>query len=124
MQMLTGGGMLIVVGMVSGELGDFSLESVTILSALSVVYLVIFGSLIAFSSYIWLLKVSTPARVSTYAFVNPVIALTLGWMFAGEELNARILIASLMTVIAVALIVGGKVGGKGKHVPPASQASR
>lgn len=108
MQMFSGGAALLLIGILTGELADVSPGQISILSVLSVAYLVIFGSLIAFSSYIWLLKVSAPARVSTYAFVNPVIALFLGWVFAGEELNARILVASLLTVVAVAMIVGGK----------------
>ena len=120
MQMLSGGILLLAVGILSGELNDFSLESVSLLSLVSVAYLVIFGSLVAFSSYIWLLKVSTPARVSTNAFVNPIIALMLGWMFAGEELNARILVASLLTVVAVALIMGGQYGGQRKKPLPLS----
>jgi drug/metabolite transporter (DMT)-like permease len=111
--------MLIIVSVISGELKVFSINAVTILSLGAVAYLIVFGSLIAFSSYIWLLKVSTPARVSTYAFVNPLIALMLGWMFAGEALNARILIASLLTVVAVALIVGGKYW-QGKAKPPST----
>lgn len=108
MQMLSGGVLLLLMGILTGELADVSPGQISFLSVLSVAYLVIFGSLIAFSSYIWLLKVSAPARVSTYAFVNPIIALFLGWVFAGEELNARILVASVLTVAAVAMIVGGK----------------
>lgn len=120
MQMLSGGLLLLVVGVGSGELTSFSLGSVTIRSILAVAYLVVFGSMVAFSSYIWLLKVSTPARVSTYAFVNPLIALVLGWLFAGEELNARVIVASLLTVVAVALIVRGKYRGTRKELPPTS----
>lgn len=120
MQMASGGVLLLVVGMMSGELTSFSPGSVTLKSMLAVAYLVVFGSLIAFSSYIWLLKVSTPARVSTYAFVNPLIALVLGWLFAGEDLNARVLVASVLTIVAVALIVGSKYRGTRKELPPTS----
>ena len=120
MQMASGGVLLMLVGVISGELSSFAPGSVTLKSILAVAYLIVFGSLIAFSSYIWLLKVSTPARVSTYAFVNPLIALVLGWLFAGEELSARVLVASVLTVVAVALIVGGKYRGTQKKLPPTS----
>ena len=120
MQMLAGGIVLLGVGFVTGEAREISFEAISIVSVVSVGYLVIFGSLIAFSSYIWLLKVSAPARVSTYAFVNPMIALILGWMFAGEDLNMRILVASTLTVVAVGLIVGGRYRSGTKQPPPNS----
>ena len=120
MQMLSGGILLLVVSAVSGELTSFSVGSVTVKSILAVGYLVVFGSMVAFSSYIWLLKVSTPARVSTNAFVNPLLALVLGWLFAGEELNARVMVASVLTIVAVALIVRGKYRGTRKKLPPTS----
>lgn len=68
------------------------------------VFLITFGSVIAFSAYVWLLKVSTPAKVSTYAYVNPVVALLLGWAIAGESLSVRTLVASAIIISAVALI--------------------
>ena len=71
----------------------------------ALLYLLIFGSLVGFTAYVWLLRVSTPARVSTYAYVNPVIAVVLGWTFGGEELNARMLIAAAVIVAGVVLIV-------------------
>jgi drug/metabolite transporter (DMT)-like permease len=64
----------------------------------------VFGSLVAFSAYVWLLRVSTPARVSTYAYVNPVVAVLLGWAFAEEALTLRMLIAAAVIVSGVALI--------------------
>ncbi len=63
-----------------------------------------FGSIIAFSAYIWLLRVSTPTRVSTYAYVNPVVAVLLGWALAGEALTVRMIIAAAVIVSGVALI--------------------
>jgi drug/metabolite transporter (DMT)-like permease len=67
-------------------------------------YLVFFGSIVAFTAYVWLLRVSTPARVSTYAYINPVVAVFLGWGFAGEALTTRMLIAAAVIVSGVALI--------------------
>ena len=73
-------------------------------SALGLLYLIVLGSIVAFSAYIWLLRVSTPSRVSTYAYVNPVVAVFLGWALAGEALTARMLVAATVIVSGVALI--------------------
>jgi drug/metabolite transporter (DMT)-like permease len=67
-------------------------------------YLIVFGAIVGYSAYIWLLRVTTPARVSTYAYVNPVVAVVLGWALAGEELTARMGVAALVIVAGVALI--------------------
>ena len=85
------------------------------LSALG--YLVVFGSLIGFTAYVWLLKVSTPARVSTYAFVNPVVAVFLGWMLAGEELSLRVLVAAAVIIVAVMLITLNQTTRSSRTVP-------
>jgi drug/metabolite transporter (DMT)-like permease len=66
--------------------------------------LIVFGSIVAFTAYAWLLRVSTPARVSTYAYVNPIVAVLLGWTFAGEPLTARMIVAAVVIVSGVALI--------------------
>jgi len=77
---------------------------VSLRSLLGFLYLIVFGSILAFSAYIWLLQVSTPARVSTYAYVNPVVAVLLGWAFANEALTPRMLVAAAVIVSGVALI--------------------
>ena len=104
MEMLCGGAGLLLVGLVSGELAAFHPSAVTLRSALAVLYLIVFGSLIAFSAFVWLLGVSTPARVSTYAYVNPVVAVLLGWALAGEPLTVRTLAAAAVIVAGVVLI--------------------
>jgi drug/metabolite transporter (DMT)-like permease len=104
MEMLCGGAGLLVVALVSGELGAFNPAAVTLRSALAVLYLIVFGSLIAFSAFVWLLRVSTPARVSTYAYVNPAVAVLLGWALAGEPLSVRTLAAAAVIVAGVVLI--------------------
>jgi len=78
---------------------------VSVRSALSIIYLSIFGSVIAFSAYLYLLRQTTPARVSTYAFANPLVALLLGWLLLGESLSLRSLIAAICILAAVALIL-------------------
>ena len=104
MQMLAGGAALLVLSVMLGEPWAFDTETVSLRSALGLLYLVVFGSIVAFSAYIWLLRVSTPARVSTYAYVNPVIAVLLGWALAGEALTVRMVIAAAVIVSGVALI--------------------
>jgi drug/metabolite transporter (DMT)-like permease len=104
MQMLAGGAVLFFVSIVLGEPWAFDLADVSLRSALGLLYLIVLGSIVAFSAYIWLLRVSTPSRVSTYAYVNPVVAVFLGWALAGEALTARMLVAATVIVSGVALI--------------------
>ena len=104
MEMLMGGGLMLVIGLLLGQGAQIRLENVTLLSVAALGYLVIFGSLLGFTAYVWLLTVTTPARVATYAFVNPVVAVFLGWLLAGEALSARTLIAAAIIIGAVVLI--------------------
>jgi drug/metabolite transporter (DMT)-like permease len=104
-EMLCGGLLLIVAGVGAGEPWDLHASAITLKSLLSVAYLAIFGSLVGFTAYVWLLRVVSPARVSTYAFVNPVIAVVLGWTLGGEEFSARMGLAALVIVAGVVLIV-------------------
>jgi drug/metabolite transporter (DMT)-like permease len=102
MGMLAGGVMLAVVSGVGGEFGDIRLTA----EALAAIgYMVVVGSLIGFSAYVWLLKVAPASTVSTYAYVNPVIALLLGWAFNDEVITGRTLLAGAAIVIGVALMV-------------------
>ncbi len=105
MEMLAGGAALLIVGFIRGEAAGFELRAVTWTSWLGWAYLVVFGSLLGFTAYVWLLKVSTPARVSTYAYVNPAIAVMLGALFGDGELNERVLLASGVILSAVVLII-------------------
>lgn len=103
--MVAGGAWLMLAAVATGELVAFSITSVSPLSVFSLIYLIVFGSIVAFSTYVWLLKAATPAQVGTYAFVNPVVAVALGWMFAGEPVTPRIVLAAGIIVVGVALIV-------------------
>ena len=107
--MIVGGAGLFLAGLLSGELGRLDLSLVSFRSGASVVYLVLFGSLVGFSAYMWLLRVTTPARASTYAYVNPVVALLLGWGLAGEPLAGRTLLAAfvILTSVMVITVRGG-----------------
>lgn len=104
MQMICGGILLLVAGMLSGEAGRAHIHNVTARSVLSLAYLIVFGSIVAFTVYTWLVSVSTPSMVSTYAYVNPVIAVFLGWALANEALGARTLIATVVIVAGVILV--------------------
>jgi len=104
MEMLGGGAGLAVAGLVAGDWQRLDLAAATPRSLLAVGYLIVFGSLVGFTAYVWLLRVSTPPLVATYAYVNPVVAVVLGWAFAGEPVSARTLIAAAIIVGAVMLI--------------------
>jgi drug/metabolite transporter (DMT)-like permease len=102
MGMLAGGLMLAVVSGLTGELDDarFTPEALG-----ATAYMVVVGSLVGFSAYVWLLKVAPASTVSTYAYVNPVIAVLLGWAFNDEVITRRTLIAGVAIVVGVALIL-------------------
>src|SRR5204863_841419 len=86
-QMLCGGLLLLLAGIVTGEVRRFHPGSVSILSLASFIYLVIIGAVVGYTAYIWLLRHCEPAKVATYAYVNPIVAVTLGALFAGETLT-------------------------------------
>ena len=105
LEMLFGGVGLLVAGALTGEFARLDLAAVSATSWAAVAYLVVFGSLVAFSAYVWLLRAAPPSKVATYAYVNPVVALLLGWALAGEELTARTLLAAAVILASVMLIV-------------------
>jgi drug/metabolite transporter (DMT)-like permease len=108
MEMLGGGVLLLIVGALSGELSDLHINQVSKASAIGLIYLITFGSLIGFTSYIWLLDKVSPARLGTYAYVNPVVAVLLGWAIAGEKLSIRTGVAAAIVICAVALITSAR----------------
>jgi drug/metabolite transporter (DMT)-like permease len=104
MQMLTGAVSLFIVSLIRGELSGFSFEVVSMRSWLGLLYLITFGSLVGFVSYGWLLHNAPISLVSTYAYVNPVVAVLLGNLLADEPLNGRILVAAAIIIGSVVLI--------------------
>jgi drug/metabolite transporter (DMT)-like permease len=104
MQMLMGSISLLIVSVATGELNGFSLGAISMRSWWGLIYLITFGSLVGFVSYGWLLQNAPISLMSTYAYVNPVVAVFLGWLFAGELLNARIAVASAIIIGSVILI--------------------
>jgi drug/metabolite transporter (DMT)-like permease len=104
MEMLAGAVALFLVSVLTGELNGFSFSQVSAQSWWGLIYLITFGSLVGFVSYGYLLHNAPVSITSTYAYVNPVVAVFLGWLLAGEELNARIGIASAIIIGSVIFI--------------------
>jgi drug/metabolite transporter (DMT)-like permease len=104
MQMIGGGVLLLLWGLLLGEYAHFHIINFSAKSIGALIYLIIFGSLVGFTAYLWLLKNAGVARTSTYAFVNPLVAIFLGWAFAGEKLDAQTAIAALLVLVAVIVI--------------------
>ena len=108
LQMTMGGALLLTVGTLRGEWSRFDPAGISLRSGLSLLYLIVFGSIIAFAAYVYLLRVSTPARVGSYAYVNPVVAVFLGWALADEPVTGRTLLAAAVIITGVVLIVSGR----------------
>jgi len=104
MEMLGGGVLLLIVGALTGEVSQLDVHLISGASAAGLIYLITFGSLIGFTSYIWLLDKVSPARLGTYAYVNPIVAVLLGWAIAGERLSVRTGVAAAIVICAVAII--------------------
>lgn len=105
MQMIAGALLSIVGGFALGEHRQLALGSITLVSWLAVAYLVVAGALVGFSAYLWLMRVASPSRVATHAYVNPVVAVLLGWAVLGEAVTVRTGVAMAVIVVAVVLII-------------------
>ena len=103
MQMVAGGGLLLAAGLLFGEAGKIHAGFFTPLSVLSLLFLIIFGSLVTFTAYTWLLQVSSPAIVSTHSYVNPLVAVFLGWALASEKVTLRTMLGAAIILGSVAL---------------------
>ena len=103
MHMLAGGAALMAAGFFSGEMG--AIGEITLLSAAAWAYLIVFGSIVGFAAYVWLLQVDSPTRVATHAYVNPLIAVLLGWAVAAEPLSPQMLASGAAIIMAVILIL-------------------
>jgi drug/metabolite transporter (DMT)-like permease len=99
--------MLLAGGLLRGEHQAFHLSQVSTQSLLGLLFLIFFGSLIAFSAYAWLLKHYDPTLVATHTYVNPIVAVLLGWSFAGERLTPSILLSMVLAILAIWLVNHG-----------------
>jgi len=104
-QMICGGILLLLAGIITGETPRFHPGSVSLLSLGSFIYLVLIGAVVGYTAYIWLLRHCDPAKVATYAYVNPIVAVLLGTFFADETVTVRTLIAAALIIGSVALII-------------------
>ncbi|HKV30849.1 MAG TPA: EamA family transporter [Candidatus Dormibacteraeota bacterium] len=105
MEMLWAGLVFAIASILTGEVGRLHWQHVSTTSIVALLYLIVLGSLVGFSAYVWLLRSAPLSLVSTYAYVNPVVAVILGGIFLGEAINARLVMAGGIIILAVALIV-------------------
>jgi drug/metabolite transporter (DMT)-like permease len=103
-QMVCGAGTLLLVGTLTGEWSRMHVEAVSTRSVVALVYLIVFGSWVGFGAYVWLLKHTTPTRLATYAYVNPVIAVILGWLVLDEPITLRVAYAGLCILASVVIV--------------------
>lgn len=116
-QMLGGGAALAIVSLATGEFAQLHIATITLRSALALGYLITFGSLVGYTAYLYMLAHTTPAKASTYAYVNPVVAVFLGWAIAGEPVTVRTLVAAAVILASVALISLRGGSGRAKSAP-------
>jgi drug/metabolite transporter (DMT)-like permease len=119
-EMLVGGVFVGLLAVARGELTNFHIAQVSARSIAAWAYLLVFGSLIAFTAFVYLLRASTAARVATYAYVNPVVAVILGWLLAGEAISVRMLVAAAVIIAGVALITAAE--GRAQATPAAARS--
>ena len=114
LQMITGAASLCIIGLLLGEASRLHVASISMKSFLGWAYLVTFGGLVGFTAYAYVLRETTPAKATTYAYVNPVVAVLLGWAFAREPITARTIVAAGIILAGVAMIsLAGSGGGRG-----------
>ncbi len=104
MEMLAGGLLLLIAGLLTGEAADLNIAEISRQSIIAMLYLTVFGSIIALTAYVWLLKTVHPSRASTYTYVNPIIAIILGWLILSEPLTSLMILAMAIIILAVVLI--------------------
>jgi drug/metabolite transporter (DMT)-like permease len=107
-QMLAGGVLLSLTAALLGEFRGFHLYTVSAKAWLALAYLIVAGSIMGFTAYVWLIHHESPTRVGTYAYVNPVVAVLVGYFFGGEALGARTVLGSLLVLVSVVVITTGK----------------
>ncbi|HWZ97385.1 MAG TPA: EamA family transporter [Candidatus Dormibacteraeota bacterium] len=107
LSLLSGSVLLLTAGTLVGEARGFSFSQVTLRSWLSLAYLIVFGSVIAFTAYNWLLEHYSPTFVATHTYINPVVAVFLGWWLAGEKVTINVAIAAALVILAVFLVDRG-----------------
>ena len=115
MEMLSGGTLLLIASLLTGEVQRFDLAAVPPISWLAYLYLLVFGSIIGFSAYIYLLKTVSAAKASTYSYVNPVIAVFLGWLLIDEPVTIFTFAGTVLIIAGVYGVFREKAGGHEKE---------
>jgi drug/metabolite transporter (DMT)-like permease len=123
-QMLTGGIQLLILALVSGEFAGFHPRDFSGKAWFSLIYLIIAGSIIAFTAYVWLLHFTSPTRVGTYAYVNPVVAVVLGSLLGGETVGPRTILGTVLILVSVGAITTAKARPAPDNTEPARDQVR
>jgi drug/metabolite transporter (DMT)-like permease len=118
-QMLAGGILLTVTAVALGELRGFHVQAVSLRAWLALAYLVVAGSIIGFTAYVWLIHHESPTKVGTYAYVNPVVAVLVGYFLGGEALGARTIMGTFLILVSVVVIT---TTPKKNELEPSTQA--
>jgi drug/metabolite transporter (DMT)-like permease len=113
-QMFAGGILLAIAAALLGEFREFHLESVSSKAWLALAYLIVAGSIMGFTAYVWLLHHESPTRVGTYAYVNPVVAVLVGYFLGGEAIGLRTAVGTLLVLVSVVVITTARVAIKGR----------
>ena len=103
-QMLAGGILLFLAAALLGELRGFHIQGVSRAAWLALAYLIVAGSIVAYTAYVWLIHYESPTKVGTYAYVNPVVAVVIGYFFGGEPLGPRTILGTLFVLVSVVVI--------------------
>ena len=117
-QMLTGGVLLAVASFALGEFGGFRAEAVSLRAWLSLLYLIVAGSIAGFTAYVWLIHHESPTRVGTYAYVNPVVAVVIGYFLGGETIGPRTILGSLLVLVSVVVIATARAAKPAAALSP------
>lgn len=107
-QMFAGGVLLTIAAGLLGEFRGFHVQAVSAKAWIALVYLIVAGSIVAFTAYVWLIHHESPTKVGTYAYVNPVVAVLLGYFFGGEPLGPRTILGTVLVLVSVVVITTGK----------------
>jgi drug/metabolite transporter (DMT)-like permease len=121
-QMFAGGVLLSLAAAILGEFRGFHPSQVSREAWFALLYLIVFGSIIAFTAYVWLIHHESPTKVGTYAYVNPVVAVVVGYFFGGEALGVRTILGTLFVLSSVVLITGSKATRQNAPIPVADPA--
>lgn len=116
MEMIVGGAILVLAGLLRGEASLIRFDEFSMRSMLALAYLITFGSWVGYTSYVWLLRSARTALVSTYAYVNPVVAVFLGWLILDEAITLRTVLAGAVVLVGVAIIIS--TGGTARREEP------